>query len=298
MLKALSLDEKDILDKESKNYSYQQTLDNAVAAGEIVFKLFNGNSYVIITDKNFLVVKAWDVPKLPFGLKPGDYVPEGTVSHATIINRKRIAKMIDKQNSKYGFGYMAVGLPVYDKNNEIACSFVITSPVAQQDAIQEISSVLKAGVEQSTVATGNIADNANVLVGTAESLSDANNQVQQNLGVINDVIALITRIAAQTHLLGLNAAIEAARAGEHGRGFTIVAEEIRKLADSIKNNMGDVNKRMHQISSTIGDIILHASTLNGIAQEQAASTEEINAAMEQLSDNARLLEQLSKEMWF
>lgn len=165
---------------------------------------------------------------------------------------ERVIDIIDKNNTKFQNVFENL-----KKTNRFILNLSAQS--------EEVMSSTKVVIRDTVTTQELIHANEEQINKTETSIVNLNNRFQHIETTIRDfegrtkqianVVSLITDISNQTNLLALNASIEAARAGEHGKGFSVVATEIKKLAEQVKNATQEIDESIHEIEREASNIV-------------------------------------------
>ncbi|MGE7823870.1 methyl-accepting chemotaxis protein [Paenibacillus sp. NPDC093718] len=278
------------------NVTEEQTQHELIRAfvkiAPLLKSLTNDDITIGIYDTEKLII---NIPGRTFSLnvKPGDPLVEGDIVTDAIRNNKALSAVVPKE--LFGFPLAARAIPLHDEQGRVIGGVGMGTSLEKANALFEMAESFSAIVEQTTAS---IEDISQSIAHLTERVTDVTNQmtdVSSSAQQIGKISSVVKEISDQSNMLGLNASIEAARAGEVGRGFSVVADEIRKLATSSKENVDQINGITKNIQEFLQRLNHAFSDIHTLTDTQSRAIQEFSATIHEISIKAEELAQVAEE---
>lgn len=268
----------------------EEILDAFIKVAPYLNSLIQDDITVGIYDKEKLLL---NIPGETFALnvQTGDPLLEGDIVTDALRQNSQQSALVPQE--LFGFPLIARAIPLHDKTGKVVGGVGIGTSLEKSNNLFIVAENLSAIVEETAASLEDIASSVSKLADQVESAVEIISQVTTGASEIGKISTIVRGISDQTNLLGLNAAIEAARAGEHGRGFSVVANEVRKLATDSKQNVSQIDHATKNISDSISELHEAFTAINEVTTNQAATIQEISATVQEINRNAQELSDMA-----
>ncbi len=285
-------EEKWLMKQTNVNENLHPLLQAIISTAPYFQQLINDDITIGVYDTEKLIV---NFPATTFALNvsPGDPLLEGDIITKAIRENKNQAMIVPAHI--LGVNLVSMAVPLRDENGQVVGGVGVGQNTEKANKLSEVANGLSTVVEDVTSTITEMAVSISQLSENMGVISEKSNKVNDSIKLIEDVSNVVKGIADQSNLLGLNAAIESARAGEHGRGFSVVADEIRKMAAGSKNQVEEIHTITTKIEQIISSLDEDIQKTNLESDSQSAAIEELTATMEEINRNVSDLAQLAKE---
>lgn len=272
--------------------SQHEVINAFVKIAPLLNELIHDDITVGIYDKEKLII---NIPGKTFALNvnPGDPLVEGDIVTNAIKMNRPLSAILPKE--LFGFPLIARALPLHDDQGKVIGGVGIGTSLEKANKLFEMAESFSAIVEQTAASIEDISESVTRLADRVTDITGQMKDVSSSADQIGQISSVVKGISDQSNLLGLNAAIEAARAGEVGKGFSVVADEIRKLATNSKENVNQINDITENIHGLLVTLNQAFGEINALTDTQSGSIQEFSATIQEISTKAQELAQLAEE---
>lgn len=246
-----------------------------------------------VTDRDtFIMQKGND--KIPMNANVGDKIPTGGAINEALRTGKVITK--DVPAELYGVPFTSYAIPVKDEDGQLVGCIVLAKSMAKKNEVNNQIHIVSSALDQISIAINDITNGMQEVVDMNNDILEKVQESETESSNTDEVLNFIQSIATRTNMLGLNAAIEASRAGDAGKGFSVVANEIRKLSASTSVSIKEVTSVLEKVKFSIKSINKMIIKSSKVFQNEAGTIQEIAASIEELNSATHNLVELAKKI--
>ncbi len=212
-----------------------------------------------------------------------------SIAHVSNENSEQVSLQISEMSAVISEISSGAGNQVMQVNNTSALVENIMNSSGQiSNQAESINGASSNGVERSKSGVDTISkvgESFTDILQFFEKSAESINDLSKYSSEISGILSIIQRIASQTNLLALNAAIEAAQAGEAGQGFSVISDEIRKLAEQSQSSAKDIEKLVMNVQKSASETSQFIADMNGVVKESADSVVNAQISFNEILDS-------------
>ncbi len=247
-------------------------------------------SVAVVDTTNFLYYRPSDT--IDLHIEIGKKLTNADPIYTAMQGGKITSVIVPKE--VYGVPFKSVVYPINDSQGNIIGAVATGKSLGKQLKAEEASETVFSSLQQTNASIEELSSNSQNLVSSMDNITGYTNITNEKIKKIDLLLNAIQNISSKSNLLALNAAIEAARAGDAGKGFSVVANEMKKLSVLSKDSAIEVSKTLVEIKNSIDEIIKEITSTSLMAESQSAATQEITATIEEITSSSQVLAQMTR----